>query len=83
VNDRNRSRRCLLARAGVILPLAESQATLDRGYGKPHQAQSIDANITEGPMRYVEVPRKAESAEAWLRQQGHAGRRRPPGASPG
>jgi hypothetical protein len=41
--------------------MAESQATLDRGYGKPHQAQSIDVNITEGPMRYVEVRHKAES----------------------
>ena len=44
-----------------------AQALLDRGYGKP--IQSIDANIGEGAVRYVEVPRKAESAEAWLQQQ--------------
>jgi hypothetical protein len=47
--------------------MAESQATLDRGYCKP--VQSIDTNITEdgGPARYyAEVPKKAESAEAWL-----------------
>jgi hypothetical protein len=40
---------------------------LDRGYGK--RTQSIDANITEdgGPVRYyAEVPKKAESTEAWL-----------------
>jgi hypothetical protein len=47
--------------------MAESQATLDRGYCKP--VQSIDTNITEdgGPARYyAEVPKKAESTEAWL-----------------
>jgi hypothetical protein len=49
--------------------MAESQATLDRGYGKPHQAQSIDVNITEGAVRYVEVPRKAANADEWLQQQ--------------
>jgi hypothetical protein len=67
VNDRNRSRRCFLARAGVILPMAESQAILDRGYGRP--VQQVVANISEGAVRYVEVPRKAENAEAWLQQQ--------------
>ena len=45
-----------------------AQAILDRAYGRPHQTQSIDANISEAPVRYVEVPRKAESAEAWLQQ---------------
>jgi hypothetical protein len=39
-----------------------AQAILDRGYGKPHHTQSIDANINEdgGPVRYAEVPKKAE-----------------------
>jgi hypothetical protein len=46
-----------------------AQAILDRGYGRPHQTQSIDASISEAPVRYVEVPRKAESAEVWLHQQ--------------
>jgi Family of unknown function (DUF5681) len=44
---------------------------LDRAYGRP--VQSIDANITEdgGPVRYyVELPRKAESTEAWLQSLG-------------
>jgi adenine-specific DNA glycosylase len=44
-----------------------AQAILDRGYGKP--VQQVDANISEGAVRYVEIPRKAESADAWLQQQ--------------
>jgi hypothetical protein len=40
-----------------------AQAILDRGYGRPHQTQSIDASISEAPVRYVEVPHKADSAE--------------------
>ena len=48
-----------------------AQAILDRGYGKP--VQSIDANISEdgGPVRYyAELPKKAESPEAWLQSLG-------------
>ena len=44
---------------------------LDRAYGRP--VQSIDANITEdgGPVRYyAELPKKAESPEAWLQSLG-------------
>jgi hypothetical protein len=60
--------RCLQSGDDRIAMMA-AQAILDRGYGKP--VQSIDANITKdgGPVRYVEVPRKAESTEAWLQQQ--------------
>ena len=58
--------RCLQSDDDRIAMMA-AQAILDRGYGKP--TQSIDANITEdgGPVRYyAEVPKKAESTEAWL-----------------
>jgi hypothetical protein len=51
-----------------------AQAILDRGYGKP--VQSVDANITEdgGPIRYyAEVPKKAQSAEAWLQSLASGG----------
>jgi hypothetical protein len=54
--------------------MAESQATLDRGYCKP--VQSIDTNITEdgGPARYyAEVPKKAESTDAWLQSLAASG----------
>jgi hypothetical protein len=44
-----------------------AQAILDRGYGRP--VQQVNANISEGALRYVEIPRKAASAEAWLEQQ--------------
>jgi hypothetical protein len=37
-------------------------------YGRP--IQSIDASISEDPVRYVEVPRKSASAEAWLNEVG-------------
>jgi hypothetical protein len=57
--------RCLHSDDDRIAMMA-AQAILDRAYGKPHQTQSIDANISEGSVRYVEVPRKAESASQWL-----------------
>jgi hypothetical protein len=52
------------------IAIMAAQAILDRGYGKPVQA--IEANISDGYVRYVEVPRKAENAEAWLQQQASA-----------
>ena len=55
--------RCLQSNDDRIAMQA-AQAILDRGYGRPHQTQSIDANISEAPVRYVEVPRKAKSAGA-------------------
>jgi hypothetical protein len=58
--------RCLASDDDRIAIMA-AQAILDRGYGKP--TQSINANIGEGSVRYVEIPRKAENAEAWLQQQ--------------
>jgi hypothetical protein len=58
--------RCLQSDDDRVAMMA-AQAILDRGYGKP--VQQVDANINEGSVRYVEVPRKAESAEAWLQQQ--------------
>jgi hypothetical protein len=48
------------------IAMAAAQAILDRGYGKP--VQQVDANVSEGGVRYAEVPRKAESAGAWLQQ---------------
>jgi hypothetical protein len=42
----------------------------DRGYGKPHQTQSIDANISEdgGSVRhYAEMPTPSSSTEEWVR----------------
>jgi hypothetical protein len=51
--------------------VAAATQILDRAYGRP--VQSIDANITEdgGPIRYyAEVPRKAETTEAWLQSLG-------------
>jgi hypothetical protein len=56
------------------IAMAAAQAILDRGYGKP--TQLIDANISEdgGPVRYyAELPKKAESTEAWLQSLGRAG----------
>jgi hypothetical protein len=49
------------------ISVAAATQILDRAYGRP--VQSIDASITDegGPVRYAEVPRKAESAEAWVR----------------
>ena len=47
--------------------IAAATQILDRAYGRP--VQSLDANITEdgGPVRYyAELPKKAESTEAWL-----------------
>ena len=52
------------------IAMAAAQAILDRGYGKP--VQQVDANISEGGVRYAEVPRKAESAEQWLQLQAPA-----------
>lgn len=51
--------------------VAAATQILDRAYGRPVQA--IDANITEdgGPVRYyAELPKKAESPEAWLQSLG-------------
>src|SRR5262245_38584282 len=62
--------RCLQSDDERIAMMA-AQAILDRGYGKP--TQSIEANITEdgGPIRYyAELPKKAESVEAWLQSVG-------------
>jgi hypothetical protein len=47
---------------------AAATQILDRAYGRP--IQSIDASISEDPVRYVEVPRKSASAEAWLNEVG-------------
>src|SRR5262245_24457824 len=61
--------RCLQSDDERIAMMA-AQAILDRGNGK---TQSIEANINEGdgPIRYyAEVPKRAESAEAWLRSLG-------------
>jgi hypothetical protein len=46
--------------------VAAATQILDRAYGRP--IQSIDANVNAdaSPVRYVEVPRKAASAEEWL-----------------
>src|SRR6476646_10187613 len=49
--------RCLQSDDDRVAMMA-AQAILDRGYGKP--TQSIDANITEDPVRYiVELPKKS------------------------
>jgi Family of unknown function (DUF5681) len=61
--------RCLHSDDERIAIMA-AQAILDRGYGKPHQTQSIDASITEdgGPVRfYAEVPALCSSTEEWVR----------------
>ena len=53
--------RCLQSDDDRIAMMA-AQAILDRGYGKPHQTQSIDANITEDGGRvhyYAEIPEKS------------------------
>jgi hypothetical protein len=46
------------------ISVAAATQILDRAYGRP--VQSIDASISEDPVRYVEVPRKAATAEEWL-----------------
>jgi hypothetical protein len=56
--------RCLQSDDERIAIMA-AQAIFDRGYGKP--TQSINANINESAVRYVEIPRKSESVEAWVR----------------
>jgi Family of unknown function (DUF5681) len=48
--------------------LAAATQILDRAYGRP--VQSIDASISEGAIRFVEIPRKAESVAAWLSEVG-------------
>jgi hypothetical protein len=45
------------------IALAAATQILDRAYGRP--VQSIDANITDDPIR-VYVPQKAASTEEWL-----------------
>jgi Family of unknown function (DUF5681) len=45
------------------IPIMAAQAILDRGFGK--RVQSVDANISQGSVRYVEVPRKAANAAEW------------------
>jgi hypothetical protein len=50
------------------ISVAAATQILDRAYGRP--VQSIDASISEDPVRYVEVPRKSASAEAWLNEVG-------------
>ncbi len=57
--------RCLQSDDERIAMLA-AQAILDRGYGKPHQTQSIDTNINDDPVRYVVLPEKAATTEEWL-----------------
>jgi hypothetical protein len=58
--------RCLQSEDDRIAIMA-AQAILDRGYGKP--VQHVDANISEGAVRYVEVPCEAANADEWLQQQ--------------
>ena len=49
--------------------VAAATQILDRAYGRP--IQSIDTTITENEhIRYVEIPRKSASAEAWLNEVG-------------
>jgi hypothetical protein len=49
--------------------VAAATQILDRAYGRP--IQSIDTTITGNePIRFVEIPRKSESAEAWLNDVG-------------
>jgi hypothetical protein len=55
--------RCLQSNDDRVAMMA-AQAILDRGYGKP--VQSIDANISEGGVRYAEVPHKAANTEEWI-----------------
>ena len=56
--------RCLQSGDDRVAMMA-AQAILDRGYGRP--TQSIDANITEDPVRYiVELPEKSATTEEWL-----------------
>jgi hypothetical protein len=56
--------RCLHSSDERVAILA-AQSILDRGFGRPHQSQSID--VSEGGVRYAEVPRKAADADEWLR----------------
>ena len=45
--------------------IAAATQILDRAYGRP--VQSIDANITEDPIRYiVELPKKSATTQEWL-----------------
>jgi hypothetical protein len=44
---------------------------MDRIDGKVPQATILQGDA-EQPVRYVEVPRKAETADAWLQQQAPA-----------
>ena len=45
--------------------IAAATQILDRAYGRP--VQSIDANITEDPVRYiVELPKKSATTQEWL-----------------
>ena len=45
--------------------IAAATQILDRAYGRP--VQSIDANITEDPIRYiVELPKKSATTAEWL-----------------
>jgi hypothetical protein len=56
--------RCLQS-SDERIAIAAATAILDRGYGKP--AQTIDANISEGTVRfYAEVPRPAATTEEWV-----------------
>src|SRR4051794_32814201 len=45
--------------------MAAATQILDRAYGRP--VQSIDASISEDPVRYiVELPEKSATTEEWL-----------------
>jgi hypothetical protein len=57
--------RCLQSNDDRVAIMA-AQAILDRGYGRPHQSIDANVNADASPVRYVEVPRKAASAEEWL-----------------
>jgi hypothetical protein len=49
--------------------VAAATQILDGAYGRP--IQSIDTTITENEhIRYVEIPPKSASAEAWLNEVG-------------
>jgi hypothetical protein len=59
----------LAADQSCLVSVAAATQILDRAYGRP--IQSIDTTITENEhIRYVEVPRKSASAEAWLNEVG-------------
>ncbi len=61
--------RCLQSDDDRIAMMA-AQAILDRGYGKPAQTIVPISPRTAGRSYYAELPKKAESPEAWLQSLG-------------